>query len=229
MATFLGKKLLFVVAHPDDESFSSAGTIWQNHILGGKNYIFCATKGERGKSHLKKPLSTTKLKQVRKSEISAAAKFLKVDGLFFGKFPDTKVKEYSKELTKEVIKLIKRLHPDYILSFGADGISGHLDHIAVGLVAKTVAKKAGLPFVAFAAPPILRKNFELVIARRSQGKYAARLSPAPHNLKIEVDSKIKQKTLSFHQSQAGPGTMNPILNEKLMKSFLNYEYFIIPK
>jgi len=47
MLDFLGKTLLFVVAHPDDESFTSAGTMWQNRLAGGKNYIICATYGKK--------------------------------------------------------------------------------------------------------------------------------------------------------------------------------------
>ena len=227
MVTFLGKKLLFVVAHPDDESFTAAGTIWQNHLLAGKNYIFCATKGERGKSHFIKPVSQARLKQIREREIRAVAKFLKVDGLFFDGLPDTKVSLYSKQLAKKMGKYIKILKPDYIFSFGLDGISGHLDHIATGIVARQTAKKYHLPFVAFAASPAIRHNFENIKARRKHGKYAKLIRHALPNLKLKVDRTIKLKTLSFHKSQAGPSTLAASFAHSVKNSFLNFEYFIL--
>jgi LmbE family N-acetylglucosaminyl deacetylase len=227
MVTFLSKKLLFVVAHPDDESFTAAGTMWQNHKKGGKNYIFCATKGERGKGHFTKPVSQKKLKQIRRAEITKAAKFLKVDGLFFGGLPDTKVKQHSKQLAEKVGTLIKRLKPDYIFSFGPDGISGHMDHIAAGQAAKQTAQKFHLPFVAFAASPAVRKNFKYIKARRRHGKYASSIRHALPNLQIKVDAKIKGKTLGFHKSQAGPSTLAGSFVRPVKNSFLNYEYFII--
>ncbi len=141
MIPFLGKNLLFLVAHPDDESFSSAGTIWENHRRGGKNYIVCATLGERGKSHIERQVTQARLKKIRKQELSAVARFLKVDDLYFFNFPDTKVKDHIPALTIKTEQLIKKIAPDYILSFGPDGMSGHLDHIAVGAVAQKLAKK----------------------------------------------------------------------------------------
>ena len=108
MLNFLGKKLLFVVAHPDDESFTASGTIWENHLAGGKNFILCATLGEQGKSHLKKPVSQSKLKQIRKQEITQTAKFLKVDRLMFLALPDTKVGQHQSRLAAKIIKTAKK-------------------------------------------------------------------------------------------------------------------------
>ena len=227
MIEFLGKKLLFVVAHPDDESFTSAGTIYLNHKQGGKNYIFCATLGEQGKSHLKKPVSVSGLKKIRRREIEKAAKFLKIDGLFFDRLPDTKVNLYKQRLWTKINFLIKKVKPDYIFSFGPDGISGHLDHVTVGQAAKAAAKKAGIPFVTFAASPTIRKNFADIAARRKHGKYIKNLNHGIHNTKIKINNKIKQKTLSFHKSQAGPSTLSGNSSDQTKNKFLTYEYFII--
>jgi LmbE family N-acetylglucosaminyl deacetylase len=228
MVKFLGKKLLFVVAHPDDESFTAAGLIHLNRKLGGKNYILCATLGERGKSHLKTGATTTaQLKKIRKKEIQKAAGFLKVDGLFFDRLPDTKVGRYKKRLQAKISGLIKRLRPDYIFSFGSDGISGHLDHIAAGQTARIAAKKAGLPFVSFAASPIIRAKFSQIKARRKHGKYADKIKHKLPNFVLKVDGKIKRKTLAFHKSQAGSGTLSANFSRQIRNSFLNHEYFLI--
>lgn len=227
MVPFLGKKLLFVVAHPDDESFIAAGAIYENQKRGGKNYIICATYGEQGKAHLKTPVSLNQLKHIRKKEIQQVAKFLKTDGLYFLNFPDTKLINHQAQLTAKVEKLAKKIKPDYILSFGQDGISGHLDHITIGQVAKKIAKKFKTPFVAFAASPAIRNNFENITARRKHGKYKKSIRHALPNLKLKVNYKVKQKTLSFHKSQAGPSTLSAGFRHSIRKSFLTYEYFRI--
>jgi len=53
----LGKRLLVVTAHPDDESFLASGTMLANANAGGNNFVFCATLGERGKSHLEQAVT----------------------------------------------------------------------------------------------------------------------------------------------------------------------------
>jgi len=56
-AVFLGSKILVFTAHPDDESYLAAGTIYENTRRGGKTFLVCATGGELGSAHLKKPIS----------------------------------------------------------------------------------------------------------------------------------------------------------------------------
>lgn len=218
---------MFVVAHPDDESFLAAGAIHQNRLAGGTNYIVCATLGEQGKSHLKRPISKAALKKIRKQEVTKAAKFLKVDGLYFLNLNDTKLKEQKKTLSAKTEKLIKQVKPEYLLSFGPDGISGHMDHIITGKITKLLAKKYHIPFAAFAASPTIRNNFDNIKARRKHGKYATHVSHAVPNLKLKVNTQVKQKTLGFHKSQAGPSTLAGSFSKPVKNSFLNYEYFII--
>ena len=215
-----------MVAHPDDESFTSAGTMWQNRLAGGKNYIICATYGEKGSAHLKKPVTQRMLKKIRGNELRQVAKFLKIDGLYFFNLPDTKVSSKTKIFLLKTLDVIKKLKPDYIFSFGPDGISGHLDHIAAGKVAKMAAKKLKIPFLAFGASPAIRNRFEQIKARRKHGRYAKNIShPAP-NTKVKINLKIKRSTLDFHKSQFGQSTMFADMPKALKKGFMDYEYFI---
>lgn len=226
MEKFLGTKLLFVVAHPDDESFVAAGTILKNRALEGKNYIICATMGEKGKSHLKQPMNEAELKKIRKRELERAAKFLKIDGLFFLNLPDTKVLESISALAKKTEQLIKKIKPNYIFSFGPDGISGHLDHVAAGKATQKLAEKLKIPFIAFGAPPSLRNQFKKIKARRRHGKYAKTIKHALPNLKIAIDAKQKFKTLNFHKSQFGESTLSASLPKVIKDGFMVYEYFV---
>jgi LmbE family N-acetylglucosaminyl deacetylase len=226
MQKFFGKKLLFVVAHPDDESFAAAGTIFQNHKLGGKNYIICATLGEKGKSHMPKAVSQTQLKKIRRRELERAAKFLKVDGLFFFNIPDTQVSKNLKTFSKKTQNLAKKIQPDYIFGFGPDGWSGHLDHIASGKAAKKLAKKLKIPFLAFSAPPEFIKRFQQIKNRRRNGKYAKTVKHAVPNIKVGVNSARKLESFKFHKSQFGASTMLADFPKSVKKGVMAYEYFI---
>lgn len=229
MNDFLGKKLLFTVAHPDDESFLAAGTIYKNRQCGGQNYIVCATFGEKGKSHMKKPVTQKQLSQIRKKELKSVAKFLKTDGLFGLGFPDTEVNKNAKAISQELEILTKKIAPDYIISFGPDGISGHLDHITMGKISRSLAKKNQIPFLAFGAPPALRKNFEQIKTRRKHGKYAAVVSHAAPNIKIKIDLVQKNKVVKLHKSQVGSSTLSPSLPKDLKNIATGYEYFVQSK
>ena len=219
MTKFLGKKLLIAVAHPDDETFLAAGTIIENRKLGGRNFIVCATLGEKGKSHLDRKVSDAQLKKIRQKELFEVSKFLKVDDLEFLKMPDTGLNKLVPELERRIHGIAAAIRPDYILSFGADGISGHLDHIAIGKAAKRAAKRLKIPFVAFAAPPQIAKNAEIIKSRRAFGKYIKNLKHAKPDTKIKINAKLKRKALAFHKSQ--------IKQVGSLASMMEYEYFVV--
>ena len=126
MNAFLGKTLLVFTAHPDDETFGMAGTIYKNQRLGGKTFIICATLGEKGSSHLSKPLSEHALKKMRKKELERAARFLKVSDVHLLNLPDGKLETFGPRLFREGLRIAKMMQPDAILSFGKYGMSGHL-------------------------------------------------------------------------------------------------------
>ena len=227
MNEILGKKILFVTAHPDDESYTVAGTILRNHEAGGASYVACATFGERGKSHLKRKVTSRQLKTLRKNELLAASKYLRVSGLLMPGLPDTELGRKSNQdiFYNKLLPFAEKHRPELIISFGKDGISGHIDHISVGKVAKEVAKKLKLPFLTFAAPPALHKSIEALKKRRMHGKYVKTLKPHPHDIEIKVDPKKKLKALQFHKSQLsveGPFAEFP---PKAVRQLLSKEYF----
>lgn len=226
---FLGKKLLFITAHPDDESYASAGTINTNNLAGGESYLICATLGERGRGHLLKPLSVKELKQKRKKELGAASRFLKIKQLFVLNLPDGGVINKKPQAYKRTLNIVSKIKPNYIISFGKDGMSGHLDHIAIGAVAEKVARKKHIPFIAYAMSPTRRKIFkqapQILKARRRFGRYAKTISHALPNIKIKINSAIKKKAVSFHKTQLGGKKPFAHFPKKLSREWLSHEYF----
>ena len=110
-----------VIAHPDDEAFGPGGTIAK---LSPNNdvYIICATDGDSG----------TGLKNIRHKELLASAKVLGVKQVFFLNFVDGELSnnKYQK-IASGIQKLLDRLQPETVITFHPNGVSGHLDHIAV--------------------------------------------------------------------------------------------------
>jgi LmbE family N-acetylglucosaminyl deacetylase len=223
---FLGNRILVVTAHPDDESYMAAGSLLKNHQAGGSNYLICATLGERGSSHLKKSVSEEMLKQIRHKELIRVCKFLKIDNLLTLGLPDGKLKNYNSLLVKQIVQKAKLLKPDVVISYGPDGISGHLDHIAAGRAAKAAARTLGIRFVAFSLSPRLALDAKkLLLARRKQGKYKELELFHKPTLKIKVSAKAKFKALAMHKSQHD-GKPFSEFPQKLKQEWLNAEYFV---
>ncbi|MBI3589217.1 MAG: PIG-L family deacetylase [Candidatus Liptonbacteria bacterium] len=225
--TILGQKILFVTAHPDDESYLAAGTIYKNYQAGGQSFLLCATLGEKGRFHCKENVTESQLKKIRKWELTAAAKFLKISQLTILNLPDCTLSQKlnQKTLLKKILILIKKIKPDLIASFGQDGISGHLDHITTGQVSRSAAKKLKIPFLSFCCPPKLKSAQDQLRLRRKHGRYAPKINYSTFNIKIKVDPKIKLKALKIHRSQLDRGNPFSKLPEGAAEEMLRNEYF----
>ena len=223
----LGEKILFVTAHPDDESYLAAGTMLRNQEAGGTSFVACATFGEKGKSHIKRKVTAGQLKKLRKKELLTVSKFLKVSGLLMPGLPDAQMGMKSNQAAffKKLLPFAAKHRPTLMISFGKDGVSGHIDHISVGKVAKQVAKKLKVPFLTFSAPPGFRKSLEALKTRRKHGKYVKMLKHRPHDIEIKIDRLKKMKALHFHKSQLDSEGPFAGLSPETVKQFLSIEYF----
>lgn len=224
----LGKKILVVTAHPDDESFLAAGTIYRNHLAGGKTALICATFGEKGRSNLKKPMTEKKLKQLRKKEMRAAARFLKINRVVFFNLPDGDVKKYESKMFRGTLEEAKKFQPQVILSFGPDGISGHWDHITVGKAAKKAAQDLNVSLAAFAlAPRVAAGAHTWLFKRRKNPHYTSHFSFQKPNLEVPISKAVKIKALKLHASQMEDGRVFAGFPVYASKAFCSREYFVI--
>jgi len=226
-APFLGKRILFVTAHPDDESYALAGTILRNQQKAGQSFIICATYGEQGKTHFKTAVSRAFVKRTRKLELEKACKLLKVSKTFALNLPDTQLDACRVSLKNKIAAIASQLELDYIASFGADGISGHKDHIVVGNAARQIAKLLKIPLIEFCGPPSYYTYMDHMKQRRKFGRYARNIVHPVPNVKIKIDPANKLRVLATHKSQHKDN--NPFLHmpDQVVYDFLHYEYFKI--
>jgi LmbE family N-acetylglucosaminyl deacetylase len=132
---YIPKKVLAFFAHPDDESFGPGGTIALWASEGAEIHIICATKGDYdGIGH------------IREEELKEAAIVLGVKHVEFLSYHDGKISnEQLLSLEKDFINRIVTFAPDTLLTFNLNGVSGHLDHIAVASAATQAFRKTTSP------------------------------------------------------------------------------------
>ena len=136
--------ILSALAHPDDESFGMGGTLALYAKRGADVYLICATRGEVGtvdEEHLKGFSSTA---EMREGELRCAAEHLGLKQVFFldyrdsgmpgspdNQHPDAQVAHSVDEVAAKVVKTIRELKPDVVLTFDPIGGYRHPDHIHI--------------------------------------------------------------------------------------------------
>lgn len=137
------RTIIFFGAHPDDESFGLGGTLARYALAGHKVYYACATRGEAGTLDAKYLQGRT-VSEVRTAEMAGAAKALGLAGVVYlgyrdsgmkgatgNEHPEALIKAPVEELAGKMVKVIRNLKPEVIITHDAGGGYGHPDHIAV--------------------------------------------------------------------------------------------------
>jgi LmbE family N-acetylglucosaminyl deacetylase len=122
--------ILSIWAHPDDETYLSGGVMAAAAEQGLRVVCVSATAGELGSPD---PVTwpPDRLGPVRRWEAAAAMAVLGVDDHRLLGLPDGGLDAHDGEGSGLVRALLDEIRPDTILTFGADGVTGHPDHIAV--------------------------------------------------------------------------------------------------
>ena len=120
-------KVIFVFAHPDDEGFSSGGTIAKLKKTGATIKLITATKGEEGQTN--EICKKEDLGIIREKELRLAAKVLGIDQIFFLGYIDGTLIKISKNILKnKILTILKNENPDIVVTFDKNGGSNHPDH-----------------------------------------------------------------------------------------------------
>lgn len=134
--------IMFVGAHPDDETFLCGGILAAARQAGQRVVCITATHGEAGiQNEAKWPAAT--IAQVRTKELEAALQAIGVDEHHWLAYKDGGCEAANKdEAVQAIASLMAGCRPDTILTFGPDGLTGHPDHQAVSRWTKEAAKAA---------------------------------------------------------------------------------------
>ncbi|HYM14125.1 MAG TPA: PIG-L deacetylase family protein [Dehalococcoidia bacterium] len=128
------ERALVVTAHPDDAEFLAGGTIAKLCDMGLRVTLCVATSGDKGTRD--ESLRPQELAAMREAEQRAAAKVLGLARVVFWGMPDGFLEE-THELRGQVVKLIRSLKPDLMITW--DGYRpgfNHTDHRVIGRVVR---------------------------------------------------------------------------------------------
>jgi LmbE family N-acetylglucosaminyl deacetylase len=149
------KTILAVLAHPDDETFGLGGTLALYAQKGLDTYYVCATRGEVGSADEEFMKGYKNTAEMRTAELMRAAKILGLKEVFFlgyrdsgmpgsadNKHPDAQVAHSIDEVAGRVVKYIRDLKPDIVLTFDPIGGYRHPDHIHIQQATTLAFEKA---------------------------------------------------------------------------------------
>jgi len=126
-------RLLCVLAHPDDESLGTGGTLAKYASEGVETFVVTATRGERGRFGDVEPRpGPDVVGRAREAELRAAAGGLGVKEVSFMDYLDADLDQAPpQEVIEKIAGHVCRIRPQVVVTFGPDGAYGHPDHIAI--------------------------------------------------------------------------------------------------
>ncbi len=183
--------ILVVLPHPDDESFSTGGTLARAAAAGVPATYLCGTYGDMGR-RMGKPAFTNReaLRDVRTKELQAACEVLGCGLRFMGLRDKCVEFEDPHEVAAQVRAVIQELKPSTVITF-YPGYGVHPDHDALGHA--TVLAVRGLP--------VQERPQLLASAIGDRDEILAELGPAHVACDIEAYAPKKLDALRAHRSQ----------------------------
>lgn len=141
-------RLMAVLAHPDDESLGCGGTLARYASEGVETYVLTATRGERGRygdgsTHP----GPEALGRIREAELRAACAQLGVREVRLLGYMDGDLDRADpEEAIARIAAELRRVRPDVVITFGAEGAYGHPDHIAICQFTMAAVTRAAQPW-----------------------------------------------------------------------------------
>jgi LmbE family N-acetylglucosaminyl deacetylase len=150
------RRLLAVLAHPDDESFGPGGTLALYAHHGVEVHLACATRGEVGTVSEELLHGYADIGTLREHELRCAAGHLRLAGVHFLGYRDSGMpgspdNRHSRALAAaplddvaaQVTQLIRRLRPQVVITFDPIGGYRHPDHIAIQRATQAAFEASG--------------------------------------------------------------------------------------
>ncbi|MFN8490687.1 MAG: PIG-L deacetylase family protein [Caldilineaceae bacterium] len=127
------RRLMCILAHPDDESLGFGGMLAHYAHEGVATYLITATRGERG--WLGDPAAypgAAALGQRREDELRAAATILGIRETTLLEYMDGDLDQADPvAIIDLLVGHLRRVRPQVVATFDPTGVYGHPDHIAI--------------------------------------------------------------------------------------------------
>ena len=124
--------ILFCFAHPDDESFSGAGTAMKYAEAGVPSVLVTATLGERGKRGDPPLCKPEDLGACRERELREAAAIIGFGEVHLLRHRDRELAHVEADaLRRPLARIVREVRPAVVITFDPHGFNGHPDHVAI--------------------------------------------------------------------------------------------------
>jgi LmbE family N-acetylglucosaminyl deacetylase len=198
--------LMAVWAHPDDESFLAGGLLAEVARRGGRVVTVTATAGEHGISAAR-AVATVAAQRI--AELDAALDVLGGEPAIHLGYADGGCDQVTDHLAAHLVgRIVDRIEPDVVLTFGPDGVTGHPDHRAVSRwVDRAVGDRGDrIPLVTTATASAWHD--EAVDRLHSiEAFWPGFPEPIGHGVVVRLDEDLvdrKLTAIACHASQMGP-------------------------
>jgi N-acetyl-1-D-myo-inositol-2-amino-2-deoxy-alpha-D-glucopyranoside deacetylase len=209
---YQNKTLIFFGAHPDDESFGVGATLAQYAARGVKVYYVCSTGGEEGTVEPRFMTGHSSIKELREHELKCAAEALGLAGVYYlgyrdsgmhgaasNKHPDCLAMAPVEEAAGRIVKIIRELKPDVVITHDAGGTYGHPDHVGTHEAVKKAFDAAHNPdLYPEAGPPFQPGKLYFLARVRRLMKVMIKLMPLfgrdPHRFGRNGDIDLTKMT-----------------------------------
>ncbi|MFC1954455.1 PIG-L deacetylase family protein [Chloroflexota bacterium] len=206
------KVLVYLGAHPDDESFGVGSTLAQYSSAGVKVYYICSTGGESGTVEPEFMEGHDSIRDLRQAELECAAEVLGLAGIYSlgyrdsgmrgtpdNKLPDAMAMAPIDEVSEKMVKIFREIKPDVVITHDAGGGYGHPDHVATHEATVKAFYAAGDPEQYPEAGPVFQpRKLYFGVRPRTVMKLLVKLMPLfgqdPHHFGRNKDIDLTQTT-----------------------------------
>jgi LmbE family N-acetylglucosaminyl deacetylase len=190
-----------VLAHPDDESLGCGGTLAKYAAEGVETFLVTATRGEAGRFRGIPPgdghPGAAELGRIREAELRAAAARLGLREVALLDYRDQELdRAEPRQAVSRIVRHLRRVRPQVVLTFAPDGGYGHPDHVAICQFATAATVAAADPGYAlegdepWPAPHAVSKLYYLAWPAKVQAAYES----AFRKLVSKVDGVEREAT-----------------------------------
>ena len=235
-------RVVGVFAHPDDDVYTIGGALALHGGSLGPTLVFC-TSGGAGPIYDRSLASRETLAEVREREQAASMAALGVRAdVRFLRHPDYYLPDVPFDvLTDQIESILTEVHPQVVVTFGADGMTSHHDHIRAGEATAEAFRRARLDGSA-GGPPRL---YQCALPRSAVDAFYAGLEDLHHDaygaegtlfnivgveddrIAVAVDTRpvhdLKLRAILAHRTQRGELERIP---EALRWIHLETEWFV---
>jgi len=235
------RTVLAVFAHPDDESLACGGTLARLADAGARVVLLCASRGEAGSVSDPALVPDGDVGAVRTRELHEAARILGIRDVLVKDHPDGDLRwDDVPELHAEIVDALQCYRPDAVVTFDADGLYWHLDHVGVHERTFTAVRSLGS-----GAPPLycvtMPKGIMQGIMKAVHTKGGAPADSSfwgitpdafgegakPPTLTVDVRPWVARKLAALRCHQTQLGRLHPIawIDDEDARQWLGFEYF----